>query len=152
MLFPYRLTTINTQNIGRTVFVGDTIWKYLAPNGFDELLKTGLKFTVTGKWLRGDANEAAYPGPQLQLRDEDPLKRDLSGMTQQEIDKYRLDLSKLQYLMGVQNGKLFKNHSTDELLSRTIKYHEQAFASCFCVDDKPSGPCCKTLSTRTPCA
>ena len=84
----------------------------------------GLKFTVIGKWLCGDANEAAYPGPQLQLRDEDPLKRDFSGLTQKEIDKYRFDLMKLQYLMGVQDGRLFKDHSTDELLSRAIKYYE----------------------------
>jgi hypothetical protein len=120
---PYRC------NLNRPTFCGETIWKYMSIEGFEDFItKSRLKLTALNKWQGNDSSECTYDEKQLTLRDEVP------GLNDTILRDPTLFMGYLNHV------KIFQSRSgssTRKLESRLKSLENEAYAASFHTNDEP---------------
>lgn len=127
----YTLNTLNQNNLNQTVFMGNTIWKYLSIKGFEDFINNSrLKLTVLNKWQGGDPFEGTFDEKQLILRDggNPMLSNDILG-------EPSLFSGYLDHMKIFQNKS---NKTTKELKEQMDLLEVSAYAASFHINDEPN--------------
>lgn len=129
-LYRYTLNTINPNNLNKTVFMGDVLWKYFPEDRFADLIeKKQLRLTVLQKWQKNDPFEGIFDEKQLVLRDagSPQLSNDIMGDT--ELFKAYQDHFKVYVTKG--------QDDTKDLKAKMKMLEMCAFGASFHINDGP---------------